>query len=128
MQISKHSTQIAESDDRIRDVPRHHRAARRVDAFANDARHRNPVPFPPRLRLWGIDETHRQTSVCQSRSRRRQLVKLAAGIEPVQDGRIRIEKINAPFLYPLEASGPEIGAGIKFAVERGWLELHESGT
>lgn len=27
----------------------------------------------------------------------RQLVQLAAGIEPVQDGRIHIEKINAPF-------------------------------
>jgi len=45
-----------------------------------------------------------------------------------QDGRIHIEKINAPFLYTLKASGPEFGAGIKAAVERGWLELHESGT
>ncbi|MGY4501611.1 hypothetical protein ACVWYH_005542 [Bradyrhizobium sp. GM24.11] len=31
----------------------------------------------------------------------RQLVQLAASIEPVQDGRIHIEKINAPFLYTL---------------------------
>ncbi|OKO69020.1 hypothetical protein [Bradyrhizobium sp. AS23.2] len=58
----------------------------------------------------------------------RKLVELAAGIEPVQDGRIHIEKINAPFLYKLKASGPEFGAGIQHAVERGWLELHESGT
>ena len=58
----------------------------------------------------------------------RKLVELAKSIEPVQDGRIHIEKINAPFLYSLKASGPEFGAGIKFAVERGWLELHESGT
>jgi hypothetical protein len=58
----------------------------------------------------------------------RKLVEIAAGIEPVQDGRIHIEKINAPFLYTLKASGEEFGAGIKFAVERGWLDLHESGT
>ncbi|SDJ44143.1 hypothetical protein SAMN05216338_104977 [Bradyrhizobium sp. Rc2d] len=58
----------------------------------------------------------------------RKLVELASGIEPVQDGRIHIEKINAPFLYTLKASGKEFGAGIKMAVERGWLELHESGT
>ncbi|WP_027577095.1 hypothetical protein [Bradyrhizobium sp. WSM1743] len=58
----------------------------------------------------------------------RKLVELAASIEPVQDGRIHIEKINAPFLYTLQATGSEFGAGIKYAVERGWLELHESGT
>lgn len=56
------------------------------------------------------------------------LVEIASGIEPVQDGRIHIEKINAPFLYTLKATGAEFGAGIKMAVERGWLELHESGT
>jgi hypothetical protein len=28
----------------------------------------------------------------------------------------------------VKGSGPEFGAGIKLAVERGWLELHESGT
>jgi hypothetical protein len=58
----------------------------------------------------------------------RQLVQLAASIEPVQDGRIHIEKINYPFLYTLKASGAEFGAGIRCAVEKGWLELHESGT
>ncbi len=58
----------------------------------------------------------------------RKLVELAASIPPVQDGRIYIEKINAPFLYTLKASGPEFGAGIRYAVERGWLDLHESGT
>ncbi|SDJ58872.1 hypothetical protein SAMN05216338_105550 [Bradyrhizobium sp. Rc2d] len=58
----------------------------------------------------------------------RKLVELASGIEPVQDGRIHIEKINAPFLYTLKAAGEEFGAGIRYAVERGWLELHESGT
>ncbi|WGD55403.1 hypothetical protein QA641_16900 [Bradyrhizobium sp. CB1650] len=58
----------------------------------------------------------------------RKLVEIATGIEAVQDGRIHIEKINAPFLYTLKASGEEFGAGIKFAVEHGWLEMHESGT
>ncbi|RXG84051.1 MULTISPECIES: hypothetical protein [Bradyrhizobium] len=58
----------------------------------------------------------------------RKLVELAASIEPVQDGRIHIEKINAPFLYTFKATGEEFGADIRYAVERGWLELHESGT
>lgn len=58
----------------------------------------------------------------------RKLVELAAGAGPVQDGRIHIEKINAPFLFTLKASGPEFGAGIKYAIEQGWLEMHESGT
>lgn len=53
----------------------------------------------------------------------RQLVQLASGIEPVQDGRIHIEKINYPFLYTLKESGTELAAGIRCAVEKGWLEL-----
>ncbi|SFV19852.1 hypothetical protein SAMN05192541_1692 [Bradyrhizobium arachidis] len=28
----------------------------------------------------------------------------------------------------LKASGPEFDAGIKYAIEQGWLEPHESGT
>ncbi|WP_377831404.1 hypothetical protein ACFKHW_38935 (plasmid) [Bradyrhizobium lupini] len=43
-------------------------------------------------------------------------------------GRIHIEKINYPFLYTLKGSGAEFGAGVRSAVEKGWLELHESGT
>ncbi|MET4347073.1 hypothetical protein ABIC08_007710 [Bradyrhizobium sp. RT9b] len=58
----------------------------------------------------------------------RKLLELAANVAAVQDGRIHIEKVNAPFLYTLRASGSEFGAGIKYAVECGWLELHESGT
>ncbi|QOG23176.1 hypothetical protein [Bradyrhizobium sp. SEMIA] len=58
----------------------------------------------------------------------RKLIEIAKGIEAVQDGRIHIEKINAPFLYTLKASGPEFGVALKFAIETGWLELHESGT
>ena len=60
----------------------------------------------------------------------RKLVEIASTIEPVQDGRIHIEKINAPFLSKngCNATGAEFGAGIRYAVEKGWLELHESGT
>ncbi|MET4236527.1 MULTISPECIES: hypothetical protein [Bradyrhizobium] len=43
----------------------------------------------------------------------RKLVELAKTIEAVQDGRIHIEKLNAPFLYTLKATGSEFGAGIK---------------
>ncbi|WP_249164658.1 hypothetical protein [Bradyrhizobium japonicum] len=46
----------------------------------------------------------------------------------MQDGRIYIERINAPFLFKLKGSGSEFGAGLKHAIERGWLQLHESGT
>ncbi|WP_375790855.1 hypothetical protein ACE102_33605 [Bradyrhizobium sp. vgs-9] len=58
----------------------------------------------------------------------RKLVELAANVEAVQDGRIFIERINAPFLFKLKGSGSEFGAGLKYAIERGWLSKHESGT
>lgn len=60
----------------------------------------------------------------------RKLLELAAGVEAVQDGRIHIEKINGPFLSQngCKSTGAEFGAGIRFALERGWLEMHESGT
>ncbi|WP_347336473.1 hypothetical protein [Bradyrhizobium japonicum] len=58
----------------------------------------------------------------------RKLVELAASVAPVQDGRIYIERINAPFLFKLKGSGSEFGAGLKHAIERGWLQMHESGT
>ncbi|MDI4231475.1 hypothetical protein OZ411_01430 [Bradyrhizobium sp. Arg237L] len=58
----------------------------------------------------------------------RRLMELAHAIEPVQDGRIHIEKINYPFLSLDKAKPAEYGAGIKFAIERGRLWMHESGT
>ena len=39
--------------------------------------------------------------------------------EAVQDGRIHIEKINAPFLFREHATPAEYSAGLKFAIERG---------
>lgn len=59
----------------------------------------------------------------------RKLIELAAAIEPI-NGRIHIEKINYPFMSKdgCNGSGPEFGAGIKYAIEQGWIDLHESGT
>jgi len=48
--------------------------------------------------------------------------------EPIQDGRIYIEKINGPFLYVDRGTPAEYSAGLKLAIERGWLEIHDSGT
>ena len=58
----------------------------------------------------------------------RKLMEIANSIEPVQDGRIFIEGINWPFLTEHKGSPAEYGAGLKLAIERGWLWLHESGT
>ena len=58
----------------------------------------------------------------------RKLLETANGVEPVQDGRIHIEKINAPMLYEHKATPAEYKGGLDLAIERGWLELHESGT
>jgi hypothetical protein len=55
-------------------------------------------------------------------------LEIANTIEPVQDGRIHIEKINWPFLSQDKASAAEYGAGMKLAIERGWFVMHESGT
>ncbi|MBR1286059.1 hypothetical protein JQ597_28810 [Bradyrhizobium sp. AUGA SZCCT0177] len=58
----------------------------------------------------------------------RRLMEHARAFEPVHDGRIYIEKINAPFLFGDKATPAEYSAGLTRAIERGWLELHESGT
>ena len=58
----------------------------------------------------------------------RKLMEIANATEAVQDGRIHIEKINGPFLYREGGSPAEYGAGLKLAIERGWLWKHESGT
>ena len=49
----------------------------------------------------------------------RRILEIANAVEPIQ-GRIHIEKIKG--------TPAEYGAGIKVAIERGWLEMHESGT
>jgi hypothetical protein len=57
----------------------------------------------------------------------RHLLEIANQVEPVQ-GRIHIEKINGPFLFRDKGTPAEYGAGLKCAIENGWLKLHESGT
>jgi hypothetical protein len=55
------------------------------------------------------------------------ILEIANAVEPIQ-GRIHIEKINEPFLFRDRGSPAEYGAGLKLAIERGWLKMHESGT
>jgi hypothetical protein len=54
--------------------------------------------------------------------------KIANSVEPVQDGRIHVELINWPFLHELRGTPAEYKARLDFAIERGWLWKHESGT
>jgi hypothetical protein len=58
----------------------------------------------------------------------RKLIEIAYSIEPVQDGRIHIEKINCPFPHDLRGSPAEYRAGLDRAIANGWLSMHESGT
>ena len=58
----------------------------------------------------------------------RRLMQHARAFEPRQEGRIYIEKINAPFLFGDTATAAEHAAGIAFAIERGRITMHESGT
>src|SRR5213079_437979 len=58
----------------------------------------------------------------------RRLLEHAHASEPIQEGRIYIEKINGPFLFNDKATPAEYTAGLEVAISRGWLKLHESGT
>jgi hypothetical protein len=57
----------------------------------------------------------------------RQLADFANATEAVQDGRIYVELINAEFL---KAGGTpdQFRAALARAIEKGWLERHESGS
>jgi hypothetical protein len=58
----------------------------------------------------------------------RKLIEIANSVDAVQDGRIHIELINGPMLFEHKASPAEYTAGLKLAIERGWVVMHESGT
>jgi hypothetical protein len=58
----------------------------------------------------------------------RKLLEIAHAFQPVQEGRIYVEAINGPMLFEYKATPAEYKAGLDLAVERGWLDLHESGT
>jgi hypothetical protein len=45
----------------------------------------------------------------------RKIIELANAVEPVQDGRIHIEKINGPFLFELKGTPAEYKAGLERA-------------
>ena len=57
----------------------------------------------------------------------RKLIEIVNGVEAVQDGRIYIERINAPSLA-VGGTGDNFRAGIERAITLGWYWLHESGT
>ena len=57
----------------------------------------------------------------------RKIVEIANDVDAVQNGRIYIERVNAPFLAA-GGSGDDFRAGIERAIALGWLWLHESGT
>jgi hypothetical protein len=57
----------------------------------------------------------------------RKLVEIANDVEAVQDGRIYIERVNAPFLAA-GGTAEDFRAGIERATALGWLWRHESGT
>ncbi|OKO81370.1 hypothetical protein [Bradyrhizobium sp. NAS96.2] len=58
----------------------------------------------------------------------RRLMEHARAFEPIQDGRIYIEKINRPMIDEDKATPAEYWAGLQHAIGQGWLEYHESGT
>ena len=58
----------------------------------------------------------------------RRILEIANAFEPVQEGRISIEKLNGPFLFGDKGTPAEYRAGLDLAIERGWLEMHDSGT
>jgi hypothetical protein len=58
----------------------------------------------------------------------RKLLEIANATEAMQDGRIYIEKINGQFLFKEGGTPEEYSAGLRFAIDQGWLLKHESGT
>jgi hypothetical protein len=58
----------------------------------------------------------------------RKVLEIASTVEPIQDGRIHIEKINGPFLFEHGGKPAEYTAGMTLAIARGLLWMHESKT
>jgi hypothetical protein len=56
----------------------------------------------------------------------RKIVEIANDVEAMQNGRIYIERVNAPFLA-VGGTGDDFRAGIERAVAQGWIWMHESG-
>jgi hypothetical protein len=58
----------------------------------------------------------------------RKLLEIANATEAVQDGRIFIETINGQFLFKEGGTPQEYRAGLDYAIAKGLLWKHESGT
>ena len=84
--------------------------------------------MPALSRIGRRDEIRRRPPYSDPEKAARKLLKIANAAEAVQDGRIHIEKTNAPFLFRECATPVEYSACLNLAIERGWLVLHESGT
>jgi hypothetical protein len=65
---------------------------------------------------------------CDPQKAARKILEIANSVEAIQDGRIHVEKINGPFLFRDGGSPAEYGTGMQLAIERGWLDMHRSGT
>jgi hypothetical protein len=80
-------------------------------------------------RTWRVHEVRRGPPLfADPEVAARKLMELVNAFDPVQDGRIYIEKINGPFLYQHKDTPAEYKAGLERAIANGWLWLHESGT
>ena len=82
--------------------------------FANPSRSVAPGAVP---------HSHRPPEKETTEKAARKSVEIANTIEPVQDGRIHIEKINAPFLCRDRGTLAEYSAGLELAIERGRAAL-----
>jgi hypothetical protein len=49
-------------------------------------------------------------------------------LRAIQDRPDLYRKINGPFLFELKGMPAEYKAGLNYAIAKGWLVLHESGT
>ena len=88
---------------------------------------RIPIPLPNGKKLITLrDAADRPYSDPEKAARR--LLEHAHAFEPIQDGRIYIEKLNGPVLFGDMGTPAEYAAGLDRAISRGWLVMHESGT
>jgi hypothetical protein len=58
----------------------------------------------------------------------RKILEMTNSHEPYMDGRLLIELINGPMLFQEKATPAEYKVCVDRCIEKGWLELHESGT
>ncbi|QOZ32817.1 hypothetical protein XH92_14870 [Bradyrhizobium sp. CCBAU 53421] len=57
-----------------------------------------------------------------------QIMQRAQDSSPFRTGGFTFRRSTGPLLYLDEASPGEYWAGLGYAIDRGWLESHETGT